>query len=269
MSSPIPVFWWRRQHPHRANFGDELTAPLLERLTPRRVVWAPATSCELVGAGSVIQMILDRGQGNRPRLWGSGFMRAGAEGVDRTDLDALAVRGHRTVARVDHPQGREIALGDPGLLAPLLLDGPVRKRYALGVIPHYRDASAPLISALRALGTEVRIIDVGWAPGEVAHEIAACDAVVSSSLHGLIFSDALGVPNAHVRLGGKIGGGMYKFRDYYSVFPGRNRYREFTPPAAGERVRLEDVLTAVHSRFIPPAGLDRLQGGLVSALEHL
>lgn len=268
MSAPIPLFWWRWKPPHRFNFGDEITAPLVERLTGRRVVWAPPTSCELVGAGSVIQMIIDRGKGNRPLLWGAGFMRAGEKGADSTEFEALAVRGKRTVARVAPHDGREIALGDPGLLAPLFLDGPVRKRHALGVIPHYRDAAAPLVSELRALGTDVRVIDVGWTPEEVAREVAACDAVISSSLHGLIFADALGVPNAHVRFGGKIGGGMYKFRDYYSAFHERDRYREFVPPPQGAGVMLSDVLDAVHSRYVRPKSLGQLQDGLVSALER-
>src|SRR5699024_1451178 len=155
-----------------------------------------------------------KGEDNRPVLWGSGFMRAGAEGADHTELEALAVRGTRTAARVTPRDGQEPALGEPGLLAPLFLDGPVRKRYALGVIPHYKDAVSPFAAAGRTHGQDGRIMDVGWMPQVVGREIAACDAMISSSLHGLIFADALGVPNLVMRLGGKIGGGLYKFRDY-------------------------------------------------------
>src|SRR5699024_7037980 len=198
----------------------------------------------------------------------SGFMRAGAEGADHTELEALAVRGTRTAARVTPRDGQEPALGDPGLLAPLFLDGPVRKRYARGVIPHYKAAASPFVAAMRALGQDVRIIDVGWTPQEVAREIAACDAVISSSLHGLIFSDALGVPNLHMRLGGKIGGGLYKFRDYHSAFPGQSPYREFTVPSQDQEIRLAEVLKDVHSRYVPTRGLQDLQDGLVAALER-
>src|SRR5699024_6623502 len=122
-----------------------------------------------------------------------------------------------TLGRVENLSSRDVALGDPGILAPLLVDGPVKKRYSLGVIPHYHDVSSPVIEQLRVLGPGVRVIDVAWTPQEVAREIAACDAVISSSLHGLIFSDALGVPNAHIRLGDKLKGGLYKFHDYYSA----------------------------------------------------
>lgn len=268
MAAPIRTFWWRWQYPHRLNFGDELTPPLVERITGRRVTWASADRCELVGAGSVIQMLLDRGKGNTPKVWGSGFMRAGKEGADRASIDALAVRGRRTLARVDALEERPIALGDPGLLAPLLLDGPVRKRYALGVIPHYRDAQAEPVAQLRELGSAVRIIDVGWTPQEVAREIASCDMVISSSLHGLIFSDALGVPNAHIRLGGKIGGGMYKYKDYYSAFAGGDRYRRLDLPESGPMV-LDDILATVWSRYAVPKDLSDLQKGLTAALDAL
>ena len=37
-------------------------------------------------------------------------------------------------------------------------------------------------------------------------------------MHGLIAADALGIPNARIRVADRITGGDYKFRDYYSVF---------------------------------------------------
>jgi hypothetical protein len=42
--------------------------------------------------------------------------------------------------------------------------------------------------------------------------------VLSSSLHGLIAADALGVPNAWIGLSDALRGGDFKFRDYYGVF---------------------------------------------------
>ena len=268
MSAPLRMFWWRWKHPHRLNFGDELSAPLLERLTGRRVTWAEPDSCDIVGAGSVVQMILRRQGENQPRVWGSGFIREPAPGEKPARLDLLAVRGRSTLGRVENLAPREIALGDPGILAPLLLDGRVKKRYALGVIPHYHDVSSPVVAQLRALGTGVRIIDVAWTPQEVAREIAACDAVLSSSLHGLIMSDALDVPNAHIRLSSKLKGGLYKFHDYYSAYPGPDRYRDYTVPPGGAP-SLMSVVDAVSERYAAPRGLAGLQRGLVRALEDL
>ncbi|WP_114853527.1 polysaccharide pyruvyl transferase family protein [Brachybacterium sp. YJGR34] len=268
MRPPIPTFWWRWKYPHRLNFGDEITPELVERLTGRRVTWASPARCDLVGAGSVMQMVLRKRERNRPRIWGSGFISAGTVAGEPVDLDVLAVRGRSTLERVVPPRTGEIALGDPGLLAPILLDGAVRKRYSLGVIPHYRDAASPVVERMRRLGTEVRVIDVAWTPQEVAREIAACDAVISSSLHGLIFSDALGVPNAHIRLGDQLKGGLYKFHDYYSAFSVADRYRQYEEPAGGASSAGE-VVEAVCGAYVEPTGLRALQEGLATAVSDL
>jgi len=268
VSAPIGTFWWRWKFPHRLNFGDELTPSLVERLTGRRVIWSAPDRCELVGAGSVIQMILKRQGANQPRIWGSGFIREERPGEAHAQLDVLAVRGRSTLSRVDNLSPRSIALGDPGILAPVLLDSPVKKRYALGVIPHYHDAESPVVARMRELGRHVRIINVGWTPEEVAKEISSCDAVISSSLHGLIFSDALGVPNAHIRLGDKLKGGLYKFRDYYSAYPGKDRYREYVEPETGAS-SVRTVVDAVITEYVEPSGLQGLQDGLVRALRDL
>lgn len=264
--APIKTFWWRWKFPHRLNFGDELTPPLVERLTGRQVVWAAPDACDLVGAGSVVQMILRKQGENQPRVWGSGFIRAEAEGEMPARLEAVALRGTFTRDRVESTTGRPVALGDPGILAPLLVDGTVRKRYTLGVIPHYHDVASPVVEQMRSLGPSVRIIDVAWTPQEVAREIAACDAVISSSLHGLIFSDAMGVPNAHIRLGDRLQGGLYKFHDYYSAYPVESRYRTYEMPAAGPGSAGE-VADAVRRSYAEPVGLRDLQDGLVAALK--
>lgn len=266
--APIKTFWWRWNYPHRLNFGDELTPPLVERLTGRRVVWAAPDSCELVGAGSVVQMLLKKVGDNRPKVWGSGFIRAAAEAEAPARLDVLALRGRSTLGRVENLSDRDIALGDPGILAPLLVDGTVKKRYSLGVIPHYHDVASPIVRQLRSLGSDVRIIDVAWTPQEVAREIASCDSVISSSLHGLIFSDALGVPNAHISLGNRVRGGLYKFHDYYSAYPVPDRYCEYVPPETGP-ISLTSVVDEVMEGYATPVGLDGLQQGLIRALREL
>ncbi|WP_443414588.1 polysaccharide pyruvyl transferase family protein [Brachybacterium alimentarium] len=210
-------------------------------------------------------MLLRKQGSNQPRVWGSGFIRKEAPGEEPARLDVLAVRGRSTLDRMQNISHREIALGDPGILAPLLLDGPVKKRYALGLIPHYHDVNSPIVQRMSELGPEVRVINVAWTPQEVAREIASCDAVISSSLHGLIFSDALGVPNAHIRLGDRLKGGLYKFHDYYSAYPGEHRYREYVEPDDGPR-SIRSVMDAVTQNYVEPTGLHDLQEGLVGAL---
>lgn len=268
MTAPIKTYWWRRQYPHRLNFGDEITAPLVERLTGRRVEWAPPHRCELVGAGSVIQRVLPRQKENRPLFWGTGYISGGAETDPLDHVEALAVRGRSTLSRIENTSPAPAVLGDPGILAPLLVDGSVRKRHVLGVIPHYHDAELRSVQQLRELGPEVRVVDVGWTPQEVAREIAACDAVISSSLHGLIFADALGVPNAHVRLSTKPLGGLYKFYDYYSAYSAPDRYQQYRLPESVP-ASVNEVVEAVVENYVEPTGIDELQQGLIQALRAL
>ncbi|GAA1710365.1 hypothetical protein GCM10009809_03380 [Isoptericola hypogeus] len=260
---PVRLWWWRWRHPTELNFGDEVTAPLVERLTGRRVVWTPLDRAEIVGAGSVLQMALrERGE-DMPAVWGAGMIRP-FKGEAPAGFVPRAVRGRLSLEGLSPEAQAGAALGDPGLLADRLVDGPVGKRYALGVIPHYRDVEDPTMRAIAAL-PGVRRIDVAWTPEEVAREIAACEVVVSSSMHGLIFADALGVPNARLKVSDKLVGGDHKFRDYCSAF-GPDRYQ---PPLTPDDVRdldLPRLVELVTGRFRPPTGIDDLKRGLVASL---
>ncbi|WP_402466788.1 polysaccharide pyruvyl transferase family protein [Isoptericola aurantiacus] len=264
---PISLWWWRWQYPKELNFGDEVTAPLLERITGRPVRHSEPGEADIVGAGSVLVGLLKGNPRRFPAIWGSGFMRPYTHAL-RDDLRVSALRGRLSAEHFPQDRRQQIALGDPGLLAHLLVDGRVRKRYAVGVIPHYKDKSEPAVGAMRGLSDQVRLIDVAWTPEEVAREIAACEVVISSSLHGMIFADALGVPNAHLRLSERVGGarhGLFKYRDYYSAFGAERQHDPWSPDdVAG--LSVERLVGRVQDRFRPPVGLDALQRGLLQSV---
>lgn len=53
--------------------------------------------------------------------------------------------------------------------------------------------------------------------------------ILSSSLHGIIFSHAYGIPAYHIEFHDLLDNGNFKFNDYYSSFPGMN-YCKFPCP---------------------------------------
>ena len=86
------------------------------------------------------------------------------------------------------------------------------------MVPHYKDQANPVVGGFLARQPRATFVDVLDEPVAVLRRIAQCEAILSSSLHGLAVADALAVPNAWVRLSDLVRGGDFKFHDYYSVF---------------------------------------------------
>ncbi len=67
----------------------------------------------------------------------------------------------------------------------------------------------------------ILLIDPRRPPQEVVRDIASCKEVFSSSLHGLVAADSLGIPNRWVELEtphADVAANRFKFEDYYSAF---------------------------------------------------
>ncbi len=185
------------------------------------MVYADPRSCDLIAVGSELKRLkkshfLHRlGFTRQVDLWGTGSLRPN----DRLarSYRPHAVRGRLTLALCDVVDG-STRLGDPGLLAGLLLDRPIAKRYGTGVIPHLMDRGHPKLAAFVAARHHVRLLDIGSPAKILLREMAECEQILSSSLHGLVFADALGIPNRWVTISGQWIGGRHKFDDYYSAF---------------------------------------------------
>jgi polysaccharide pyruvyl transferase len=152
-----------------------------------------------------------------------GIGKARETPIDLSRADVRAVRGPMTLAGsgVMHP----VALGDPGLLAPLLLEERPDTTNAIGVVPHWQDTDLAVREWDRH--TDALLIDVRRPPEQVIAEIASCERIVSSSLHGLIVADAFGIPRQWSWFS-KIQGGGFKVADYaasigFDIQPGKTR----------------------------------------------
>ena len=216
----INTFWWRKPGLTATlpNFGDELTTQLAQRLFNRTCIRTPARRADLIGSGSIVEMAQIGRAKPGLKVWGSGFMadRQPRKDLSFPDFDCYAVRGKLTRDRIR--ADRDVALGDPGLLASRAYPRSTTIPGKIGLVYHYVNKND---SAVRDAGRHgVTLIDPLRAPDAVTADITSCEFVFSSSLHGLIVADSYGIPNAWVTFKRKLGGGSYKFDDYYSAFDG-------------------------------------------------
>jgi pyruvyltransferase len=214
---PIGLYYYQRRN-GGINFGDALSPLIFEAVTGRKTVRARMPFADYAGLGSLLRRITREayqrvlpGCCRRLKIWGSGFIE---DGPPRSTfmLRVLAVRGPLSRDRLGLAE--DTVLGDPGILAPQLLRSRPARRYRWGIIPHYVDAGAPEVEQLAAATAGSVVIPMTIDPLESLRMIAECECIASSSLHGLIAADALGIPNWRLHFGGGITGGDYKFRDY-------------------------------------------------------
>ena len=192
------------------NFGDFITPYLLRRFcSPEQYTLATeAPGIKVLGCGSIMRIAK-----RDTVVCGSGIR-------DRKQAISPAVvqcaRGPLTRKRLQEVGGYcPPVYGDPGLLLPQVYPAARSATHALGIVPHvvhyqrakkaYKDRPDTLIVDLRTRDVEA-----------VVDQLARCRCVISSSLHGLIVSDAYGIPNQWVHFTDEIRGDGTKFQDYFA-----------------------------------------------------
>lgn len=203
-----PALWWM-ESPYPGNFGDILNPYIVEKLSGKPPRYSPKGK-GILAIGSVVKFAVEGTQ-----VWGAGTPRMS----DRLNAKAeyRAVRGPLTRQLV--LQGGGICpevYGDAAWFLPKLYQ-PVKPvaHYRLGLIRHFANdgelhigPGVKLISVLRAgyEGIE-KFID----------EIHECDAILTTSLHGLIVCHAYGIPARWCEVpdaDAGIPGDGTKFHDY-------------------------------------------------------
>lgn len=224
----------------KVNFGDDLNVPLVEHLSGKKVRLFNTLLCKskkenLLAIGSIVENFCNE----ESVIWGSGAMY-GDRPLQHKPRNVLAVRGKLTRDYL-LSQGLECpeVYGDPALLFPTFYRPSVEKKYKLGVIPHYQDFNLPHIKSFRDSHPDVLFIQLqgytSWQ--DIINQICSCERIVSSSLHGMILSDAYGIPNVHMACSDSIEGGDFKYKDYISGV-GRE-YRQ--PINCKETVDIEEI----------------------------
>jgi hypothetical protein len=227
----IKLLYWRG-----FNFGDLLNIELAKHLGID-VEYASQKYAEAVFVGSMLQQFLSKKCWLRRaryllrspvKVWGTGFLYAPKRGEKLfRRLGLHAVRGQKTLEALRELTDRKlesVVLGDPGLLASRLFDASeIKKIYALGIVPHMVDKNSPALAKIKI--RNARIIDIQQTPADFLAQVAECENILSSALHGLIAADSLGIPNIRIIISDNIEGGDWKYDDYYSAFGIENHAR--------------------------------------------
>lgn len=220
-------------NPISNNWGDDVSQVLVLLINPslrvviKRYSWNLRKKNDILCIGSIISWMT----GPRSIIWGSGVVYPDQK-LKYKPTKVLAVRGPLTRQYLIRQgvQCPEI-YGDPALLFPRFYNPVVSKRqsgeavkkYKIGLIPHFRDLDNPIIKQL-AQREDILLINVKEIqPWHLfIDNILSCDYICSSSLHGIIVSDAYRIPNTWI----EIEDGERKrfaFQDYLSSV---NRYQD-------------------------------------------
>lgn len=244
--------YWFVSRMYGLNFGDMLTPELISAYGGEAEYNKDPVSSSLISVGSILDLVPEAYQGT---ILGSGFILPNNKrGYQRANI--VGVRGKLTQQRI---QGAEQAvLGDPGLLSADLLPVRSSKQHTVGIIPHFQDKDNPQVrSLIKQEG--VYLIDVQRPPAQVLADIDACEYILSSSLHGLVCADALGVPSGWVVLSNLLKGGPFKFQDYYSALGteakpqqvnGRETINDLVGKTRQPASSLEDVISVLRETYI-------------------
>lgn len=210
-------FWWDG----KANFGDAAGPWLINKMTGKNVINARnsrAIGVATPNIGSLFQMI------NYPRVdfWGCGLLYPPNERqVERLrsleQARIFAVRGEKTRETLQQMVGWEVpaVYGDPALLFPRYLQIEQRGHAAgVALIPHRQHSK---YFDTRDIGN-VELLSVADDVREVVTSIATSEVCVSTSLHGVIFAQAYGVPWVWLNVqDDELKGGEFKFEDFFTT----------------------------------------------------
>lgn len=200
------------------NLGDDLNFYVLEAISDKKIFSAPnllIKSHNILFIGSILQKYIN----NESIIWGAGTIEEQASTSSRPYL-VKAVRGPLTRQwliknNIDCP----MVYSDPALLLPLIYRPKIKKEYKYGIIPHYIDWDSKGVKYLyKILGeSNVKVINMAKYKSceSVIDEIIECENIISSSLHGIIISDAYNIPNIWVEFSNNVYGNGFKFRDYF------------------------------------------------------
>ena len=184
-----------------------------------------ATNANLFCVGSILNSIVvspsKKNQMNKEcNIIGAGLSEIPQEiEVLAKKMNIYALRGNLTKEILERLSQTKISctLADPGLLLSHIYPCDNKdKIYKVGIIPHFEDKGDFLLNNIQLEKYSWKIIDIEADIEKFVQDINSCECILSSSLHGLIFSDSFNIPNRQIILSKRKG--LFKYQDYYSSY---------------------------------------------------
>ena len=222
---PLKLYWWKPTDTSKINLGDEIGWAICREVSQRDIVRADLSECELISIGSILSAVYWKSSLSTRQtpcyVWGSGLMAP--EFVKPNDkIIVKSVRGHLTRCLVDSV--RTLPIGDPGILASDVWAKAATPTHAVGIIPHWSQIDSPLFAELAEKIPGSTIIDMtNTDVADTMKRLSSCEAIISTSLHGLILADSYQIPNVWMKTKDIHKGKSWKFYDYFSSI-GRDRF---------------------------------------------
>ncbi|MBN9285834.1 MULTISPECIES: polysaccharide pyruvyl transferase family protein [unclassified Flavobacterium] len=226
----IRLFWWSEiqlANKKKENYGDLVGKYLVEKISGKKVIWIHPKKRPVLEtfrtiyftAGSILAQV-----NGKCIVWGSGIV---SKEYKIKKAVFLAVRGPQTRKHL-LAQGYDVPeiYGDPALLLPKFYNPERKIKYDLGIIPHYKDYN--LVTAMYKDQENVLIIDL--MTNDIEHVtglILQCSRIISSSLHGVIVSQAYNIPAVWVKFSENIFGDGIKYQDYFESVGIKNYFPKF------------------------------------------
>jgi pyruvyltransferase len=204
MNRPLIKYWWS------PNFGDKVNYDLVKWISGVDPVMLRITERPGKENYMVIGSILRQTDAHTV-VWGSGFMERDHCYFDECPPKKIhAVRGPMTMYII-----RSLGVacpdvfGDPALLIPRYVKPSTKKKYKLGILPHWVDTlDQPQMHMPEG------VVYIKWDSDVLAYIdlLTSCEKVACSSMHGMITADAYGIPAIQMRFFKDID--SFKFDDY-------------------------------------------------------
>jgi len=207
---------WATHKSVKDNWGDALNPVLFRCLTGREPVHYKKYKNKLnKPVYTMIGSYLQNVTGPNTVVWGTGFMNHSSK-LKVVPRKVCAVRGPLTRQKLleNNVECPEV-FGDAAILYPIFYQPKSKKKkYKFGFIAHHRDQGAELTKVFER--PDILNINIKSPIQQVVDEIHQCEYIISSTLHGIIASDAYGIPSIWVRLTGQPLGDGFKFKDYFA-----------------------------------------------------